>query len=69
MLSFTSMFDNKQKTKSKVQEEAYLRLIEAAANNGFFNRENLRDGKDVKAIAEHLRGVSEIVAFVWEETK
>lgn len=55
--------------KSKVQEEAYLRLIEAAANNGMFNRENLRDGNDVKAIAEHLRGVSEIIAFVWEEKK
>lgn len=55
--------------KSKLQEEAYLRLIGAAAEKGMFDRENLRDGKDVKAIAEHLRGVSEILAFVFEEKK
>ena len=65
------MSETKQKpvVKSKLQEEAYLRLIEAAAYNEMFNRENLRDGQDVKAIAEHLRGVSEILAFVFEEKK
>lgn len=54
---------------ASIQEEVYLRLVEAVAVQGVFNRGELKDGNQVADIAKHLRGVSEIVASVWEEKK
>lgn len=54
---------------ASIQEEVYLRLIEAVANQGAFNLGDLRDAKQCQDIAKHLRGVSEIITSVWEEKK
>lgn len=54
---------------ASIQEEVYLRLVEAVANQGLFNRGELRDGNQAQEIAKHLRGVSEIITSVWEEKK
>jgi hypothetical protein len=54
---------------NNIQEEVYLRLIEAVAVQGQFNRGELRDANQALEIAKHLRGVSEIIATVWEEKK
>ncbi len=54
---------------ASIQEEVYLRLIEAVAVQGQFNRGELRDANQALEIAKHLRGVSEIIASVWEEKK
>ena len=54
---------------NNIQEEVYLRLIEAVANQGVFNLGELRDANQCQEIAKHLRGVSEIIAAVWEEKK
>jgi len=51
---------------ASIQEEVYLRLIEAVANQGVFNRGELKDANQAQDIAKHLRGVSEIIAAVWE---
>lgn len=54
---------------NNIQEEVYLRLVEAVAVQGVFNRGELKDANQCQDIAKHLRGVSEIVAAVWEEQK
>lgn len=54
---------------ASIQEEVYLRLVEAVANQGLFNRGELRDANQALEIAKHLRGVSEIITSVWEEKK
>lgn len=54
---------------ASIQEEVYLRLIEAVAVQGVFNRGELRDANQAQEIAKHLRGVSEIITAVWEEKK
>ncbi len=54
---------------ASIQEEVYLRLIEAVAVQGQFNRGELKDANQALEIAKHLRGVSEIIASVWEEKK
>lgn len=51
---------------ASIQEEVYLRLVEAVANQGVFNRGELKDANQAQDIAKHLRGVSEIIAAVWE---
>ena len=51
---------------ASIQEEVYLRLVEAVANQGVFNRGELKDANQCQDIAKHLRGVSEIIAAVWE---
>jgi hypothetical protein len=51
---------------ASIQEEVYLRLIEAAAVQGAFNRGELKDANQCQDIAKHLRGVSEIITSVWE---
>ena len=52
---------------ASIQEEVYLRLIEAAANQGAFNLGELKSGDEAQKIGKHLRGVSEILSLVWEE--
>jgi len=52
---------------AKLREEVFLTLIEAAANQGQFNRESLTGGKDVQALAKHYKGVSEIVITTYAE--
>jgi hypothetical protein len=54
---------------ASIQEEVFLRLIEAVANQGLFNRGELKDANQALEICKHLRGVSEIIATVWEEKK
>ena len=67
MQSAMSKEPTKPAVKSaSIQEEVYLRLIEAVANQGAFNLGELRDAKQCQDIAKHLRGVSEIIASVWE---
>jgi hypothetical protein len=55
--------------KNTIQQEIYLRLVEATANSGAFSLGELKSGSQAESIAKHLRGVSEIVASVWEEKK
>jgi len=52
---------------AKLREEVFLTLIEAAAKQGQFNRDNLADGKYVQALAKHYKGVSEIVIATYAE--
>jgi hypothetical protein len=54
---------------ASIQEEVYLRLIEAVAAQGQFNLGILHDANQALEIAKHLRGVSEIITAVWEEKK
>jgi hypothetical protein len=53
--------------QKKLQEESYLRLIEAAANQGKFNPEELKSAKDVLALAKHYKGIAEIVTATYLE--
>lgn len=57
------------KSRDTIQEEVYLRLIEATANSGAFALGELKNGSQAEAIAKHLRGVSEIICSVWEDKK
>jgi hypothetical protein len=67
MSSAMSKEPTKPAVKSvSIQEEVYLRLIEAVANQEAFNLGRLRDANQCQDIAKHLRGVSEIIASVWE---
>lgn len=56
-------------TKETIQEEVFLRLIEATANSGAFALGELKNGAQAESIAKHLRGVSEIICSVWEDKK
>ena len=38
---------------AKLREEVFLTLIEAAAKQGQFNRDVLKGGTDVQALAKH----------------
>jgi hypothetical protein len=51
----------------KVQDEVFFRLIEATASEGVFNLGQLKSAKEAQSIAKHLKGVSEIVAAVYNE--
>jgi hypothetical protein len=53
--------------QKKLQEETYLRLIEAAANQGKFNREELKNGKEILALSKHYKGVAEIITATYLE--
>ena len=53
--------------QKKIMEETFLRLIEAAANQGKFNSENLKEGRDVQTLAKHYKGVAEIIAHTFGE--
>ena len=52
---------------AKLREEVFLKLIDAAANQGQFNRDSLTSGKDVQQLAKHYKGVSEIVIATYAE--
>ena len=52
---------------AKLREEVFLTLIEAAAKQGQFNRDVLKGGTDVQALAKHYKGVSEIVIATYAE--
>jgi hypothetical protein len=52
---------------NNIQDDIFLRLVEATANAGTFALGELKSGDEVQKIAKHLRGVSEIIASVWED--
>lgn len=52
---------------NNIQDDIFLRLVEATANAGVFALGELKSGDDVKKIAKHLRGVAEIIAATYEE--
>ena len=54
---------------NNIQDDIFLRLVEATANSGTFALGELKSGDEVQKIAKHLRGVSEIITSVWEESK
>ena len=52
---------------SKIQDEVFLRLIQAQANTGAFQLGTLKNGKEAQVIAKHLKGVAEILAATYTE--
>ena len=52
---------------SKIQDEVFLRLIEAQASTGSFALGELKSGNEAKSHAKHLKGVAEIIAAVYTE--
>lgn len=61
----------KQTTQATVsrdlQQEIYLRLIQGSAMDGKFDLGNLASANVVVKIADHLRGVSELLAASFEK--
>ena len=57
----------KPAVKNSIQDDIFLRLVEATANAGTFALGELKSGDDVQKIAKHLRGVAEIIAATYEE--
>lgn len=57
----------KPTVKQDIQEEIFLRLVEATANSGVFALGELKNGDEAAKIARHLRGVAEIVSSVYEK--
>ena len=57
----------KPTVRNKVQDEIFLRLIQATAAEGVFNLGVMKSAKEAQQIAKHLRGVSEIIAATYNE--
>jgi hypothetical protein len=51
---------------NNIQDDIFLRLVEATANAGTFALGELKSGDEVQKIAKHLRGVAEIIAATYE---
>ncbi len=51
---------------NNIQDDIFLRLVEATANSGTFALGELKSGDEVQKIAKHLRGVAEIIAATYE---
>jgi hypothetical protein len=52
--------------RNKMQDEIFLRLIEATAREGIFNLGQLKSAKEAQSHAKHLRGVAEIIAASYQ---
>jgi hypothetical protein len=51
---------------NNIQDDIFLRLVEATANAGTFALGELKSGDEVQKISKHLRGVAEIIAATYE---
>ena len=51
---------------NNIQDEIFLRLVEATANAGTFALGELKSGDEVQKVAKHLRGVAEIISATYE---
>lgn len=51
---------------ASIQDDIFLRLVEATANAGTFALGELKSGDEVQKISKHLRGVAEIIAATYE---
>lgn len=51
---------------NNIQDDIFLRLVEATANAGTFALGELKSGDEVQKITKHLRGVAEIIAATYE---
>jgi len=56
----------KPAVKTNIQDDIFLRLVEATANSGTFALGELKSGDEVQKIAKHLRGVAEIISATYE---
>jgi hypothetical protein len=51
---------------SELQKEIYLRLISSSAVDGKFDLGKLKNAASLVEVADHLKGVSEILAVAFE---
>lgn len=52
--------------RNKMQDEIFLRLVEATAAEGIFALGQLKSAKEAQSHAKHLRGVAEILAATYQ---
>ena len=50
---------------NNIQDDIFLRLVEATANAGTFALGELKSGDEVQKITKHLRGVAEIISATY----